>query len=212
MRISLNRVVAMTIASIGLFALSLVAQTQVWVLFRQLQSQATTDSARDQLLQLGRSDPKARSYLATHLPPEIARDYRPQPNSDFGEQWPKIREQWANAIWLAGELKLVEAIPVLARQIDVRFTPELNLDENSPAGTALCRIGDPAVPSVRRILDDGDGDQRRDALDVLEGMDSPKSMAALRDYEKNGKDQWVVNRVRTYFMSRPAVERGPDCR
>ena len=212
MRRTAHGVIVMAVVGIGLIALPLVAQTQVSVLFRQLQSRKTTDSAVKQLLRLGRSDPKARSYLAIHLPRLIAEDYRPQPYSDFGERWPKIRQQWANAIWLAGDLKLVEAIPVLAKQIDVRYTPQLNLDENNPATIALCHIGDPAVPSVRRILDDGNGEQRLFALNVLEGMDSPKAMAALRDYEKSGKDQWVVDRVRVYLDNRPAVELGPDCR
>ncbi|MGO9591681.1 MAG: HEAT repeat domain-containing protein [Candidatus Acidiferrales bacterium] len=191
-------------ACIGLFVLQVLAQTQISALFRQLESRKTTDSAAAQLLQLGRSDPKARHYLAIHLPPLIAGDHRPETDNEF------IRRQWVNAVVLAGNLKLAEAVPTLANQIDVRSTP-LNRNTDSPARWALCRIGDPAVPSVQRLLNDGNQEQRISALEVLEEMDSPKAMAALRDYGKSGKDPWVVDRVRIYFQSRPTVERGPDC-
>jgi hypothetical protein len=188
-------------ASVGLFALPLSVQTPVSALLRQLESARTTDSAEAQLLQLGRSDPKARRYLAIHLPPLIAGDHRPQTDNEF------IRRQWVNAVLLAGDLKLVEAVPTLANQIDVRSTP-FNFNTDSPARWALCRIGDPAIPSVQRLLNDGNQEQRASALEVLEEMDSPKAMAALRDYGKNGKDSWVVDRVRIYFLSMPGVERG----
>jgi HEAT repeat protein len=191
-------------ACIGLFVLPALAQTEISALFRQLESRKTTDSARAQLLQLGRSDPKARRYLAIHLPPLIAGDPRSQTDNEF------IRRQWVNAVLLAGDLKLVEAVPALAKQIDIRSTP-LNLNTDSPARHALCRIGDPAIPSVQRLLNDGNQEQRGSALEVLEEMDSPTAMAALRDYGKNGKDSWVVDRVRIYFQNGPTVERGPNC-
>ena len=71
------------VACTGLFVLQALAQTEISALFRQLESRKTTDSAAAELLQLGRSDPKARRYLAIHLPPLIAGDHRPQTDHEF---------------------------------------------------------------------------------------------------------------------------------
>jgi hypothetical protein len=195
-RRTFNDVVLMA-ASIGLSVLPLFAQTQVSALLRQLESRKTTDSAKAQLLQLGRSDPKARQYLAIHLPLLIAaRPESPHPDvDDVGF----LRREWVNAVLLAGSLKLVEAVPALTKQIDVRTTPQ-NLWGNNPAGYALCQIGDPAIRSVRRVLDDGNQEQRTLAAYVLQEMDSPKSMAALRDYVNHGKDPYLANGLHSYFL------------
>ena len=182
---------------IGLFVPPLSAQTQVSALLQQLESRRTTDSARTQLLQLGRSDPKARQYLAIHLPLLIAADPRnPDPSHEF------LRRQWMNAVYLAGALRLVEAAPVLAKRLNVRSTP-LSGDywnENLgglPAGYALCQIGDPTIPLMERMLADGNSDQRTNAAYVLGAMNSPKSVAVLEDYAKNGKDRQLANYLRT---------------
>lgn len=197
---------------IGFFVLPVLPQTKVSDLFRQLESRRTTDSARTQLLQLGRSDPKARQYLAIHLPPLIAADPR---NSDPGHEF--LRRQWMNAVYLAGALKLVEAAPVLAKRLDVRSTPvggnywDANLG-GLPAGYALCQIGDPAIPLMQGMLADGNSDQRTHAAYVLGAMNSPKSIAVLEDYAKNGRDRQLVDYLRTNRLHGDKLRWGPTCR
>jgi hypothetical protein len=202
-------------ASIGLSVMPLLAQTQVSVLLRQLESRKTTDSAKAQLLQLGHSDPKARQYLAIHLPLLIAaRPERPHPDlDDVGF----LRREWVNAVLLAGSLKLVEAAPALAKQIDVRTVPlggnywDANLG-GLPAGYALCQIGDPAIPVMQRMLADGNSDQRTHAAYVLGDMNSPRSVAVLEDYAKNGKDRQLADYLRTNRLNGDKLRWGPTCR
>ena len=196
-------------ASLGLSVLPLPARTQVSALLRQLGSPRTTDSAKTQLLQLGGSDPEARRYLAIHLPLLIAA----QPRSSHPDvrNVGSLRREWVNAVLLAGNLRLVEAAPALAKQIDVRTTQQ-NFWGNNPTGYALCQIGDPAIPSVQRVLANGNQEQRKLAAYVLQEVDSPKSMGVLRDYGNHGKDPYLATSLRTYFLSAPKVDPGSGCR
>jgi len=203
-----NVVILMAAASIGLLFRPALAQTKVSDLLRQLESRKTTDSAKAQLLQLGRSDSKARRYLATHLPSLIAADPW-NPNRERGSLDP-LRRQWENAVYLAGGLELAEAAPALAKRIDVRSSPLF--DNSNAAGYALCQIGDPAIPSLQRVLANGNQDQRTLAVRALEDIDSPKSIAVLRDYANNVKDSYLTDRLRTYFLNGPRVEPARACR
>jgi HEAT repeat protein len=185
--------------SIGLFVLPLLAQTRVSVLLEQLQSRRTSDQAKTQLLELAHSDASARMYLATHLPPLIEADPRdPRP---YRRAY--ARPQWLNAVRLAGELRLADAAPALTKWIEMRVPfgiTSQNMEEgllNSPAGYALYQIGDPAIPAVERLLAQGDRDERFHAAYVLAKIDSPQSIAVLREYEKNGKDRELANYLKT---------------
>ena len=151
-------------------------------LTQRLESEQTTDAARDELLKRGKSDPEARRYLAVRVPPLI----------DSGPGAGKCPENpcraWTNAVELATNLKIGEAAPALARWIAVK---EVNpwpgigpyggkLDTN-PAALALASIGDPAIPALEKVLDSGTSDEHALAVRVLGMIHTPKAKAVLRD-------------------------------
>src|SRR3984885_15823048 len=76
-------------------------------LVQQLQSEKTSNKARDELLRLGKSDPRVRQYLAAHLPSLI--ESGPS-KADCPEN---SCETWLNAVELAGRLKIAKAVPAL---------------------------------------------------------------------------------------------------
>jgi len=125
----------------------------------QLQASETTDQATEQWLRLARADINARKYLASHL-------------SGLLELTPR-RQPWHNAVRLAGELKLVETVPDLAKWLGVETkTGYLDnkifwrLEDNSP-GRALAQIGDASVPVLKNVLQHG------------KPLESTRAMAAL---------------------------------
>jgi len=128
------------------------AEEPVATVFRRLQSQSSTEinEATEQLLNRGRSDPKVREYIARHLPPMI-------------EKGPAEKDHpgpWIELTRLAGELKIAEAAPALTKWLTIDNIGEITTGgfirlENNPAGEALAKIGDPAVPAVARVFDRG---------------------------------------------------------
>jgi len=145
-------------------------------LLEKLKSEKTADQAGEQLLQLAKSDPAARRYLAQHLPSMIEKDPKTNPPA------------WRNAVRLAGALRLVEAAPALAKwlglimgDVDFSLSSEERLEYNSP-GQALVQIGDPAVPSVRLALASGNLRERERATYVLLNIGSDGALAALREH------------------------------
>src|SRR5262250_3619450 len=91
----------------------------VAVTFRRLQSAAEVDKAAAQLLRQGRSDPKAREYIALHLPSLI-------------EKGPTQKDHpgpWVAVVRLAGQLKIAEAAPALAKWLTID-----NIGEMTTAG------------------------------------------------------------------------------
>lgn len=108
-------------------------------------------------------------------------------------KWPD--SQWLNAVSLAGELKIVEAMPALAKWVSVRtgggmttLSSESGLI-NSPAGTALVQIGDPAIPALQETLEHGELHTRWDSARALVLVNSPKAKAALREHSLRESDQ-----------------------
>jgi hypothetical protein len=150
-------------------------------LFQKLQSDQTTDSARDELLRLGKLDPEVREYLAIHLPSLIESGPGRGPCSGYPCQ------EWKNAVELAGNLRIGEAAPALARWINWRSPGPAGLSLEArlvfyPAARALFEIGDPAIPSVRFALDHGGPDEHYRAVRVLCIIHTPEAKAALRDF------------------------------
>ncbi|MGH9866042.1 MAG: HEAT repeat domain-containing protein [Candidatus Acidiferrales bacterium] len=151
------------------------------VLFQELQSQQTTDQATMTLVKLGKIDPAVRKYLAIHLPSMIQNDpkYSPEP--------------WTNAVRLAGELKIVETAPALAKWIRLdniggtTITEFMRLDTD-PAGKALAEIGDPAIPALVRVLNNGDARERRDAYLCLNLIGSSSAKSVLMTHVKDESD------------------------
>jgi hypothetical protein len=150
-------------------------------LFQQLQSDQTSTPATEKLLRLGKSDVTVRAYLVTHLPSMI--ETGPQPSF----------ATWSNAARLAGGLKIAEAAPALAKFIDVTtgtitLSGESHL-RTSPAGLALVQIGDPAVPALDAVLEQGNLDQRWRAMYALKLIGSAKAKTVLRNHGSHESDE-----------------------
>jgi len=168
------------------------AQPGVAILFRELQSDGSTDQAEDKLFNLAQADPSARRYLALHLPVMIERGpkrFDPRhPNREFPDP------EWSNAVHLAAGLRIAEAAPALVKWIEVRTSPLTDSYIQGtlayqPAGRALVQIGDPAVPTLQRTIVEGAREQRWEAMYALLLINSPKAKAVLQDYEANGGDR-----------------------
>ncbi len=160
-------------------------------LLPKLESEATADQAAEQLRKLAQSDPAGRRFLVLHLPPMI-------------EEGPKIHAQaWRSAVQLAGDLRMVEAAPALAKWLGLDSGSEISdmhreakLEHSAP-GKALFQIGDPAVPYVQAALAHGTSRERWTAAYVLNRIGSEKARAAMRDSLPEQTDEtlrWFINR------------------
>jgi HEAT repeat protein len=142
-------------------------------LFTELRNEKTSDAAAVQLLEDAKGNAEARRYLATQLPSLIR-------TSERGEVW-------MNAVRLAGDLRIEEAAPVLAPLLTrndtaggfITFYRIVNL-EVDPPGKSLAQIGDPAIPSIEKVFENGDRNARFRAVYVLRFIGTTKSSEALR--------------------------------
>jgi len=170
-------------------------ESSVSVLIQQLQQNQTTDRAAEQLVKIGSADPTAKQYIAAHLPRMI-------------EQGPKGRYPedsyypWYNAVRIAGQLRIVEAAPALVKQINARTrvggvtsSKEANL-RDSPAGLALVQIGDPAVPALQTLLEQGSPYERWTAAYALILIGSPTARSALREHAAREPDETLVDYIK----------------
>jgi hypothetical protein len=156
-------------------------------LVQKLQSDKTTDNARRQLLQLGKSDPDVRPYLAAQLVPMIdlgPKSCPPSQIEDLVDRWHSC--PWYNAVELAGKLKISETAPSLGRWINWRSEGPLSTSMEAqlifyPAARALYEIGDPAIPVVQRALYSGSRAEHARAVRVLCIIHTPNAKAILRD-------------------------------
>jgi len=149
---------------------------QVQTLLQRLQSGQGTDSAAEELLRLAQSDPKVKEELAAQLPKIV----------DKGPQ--ETAQPWTNAVHLAGQLKIAEAVSALAKWIRLNTgTGTLSLGQEAklahyPAGQALVQIGAPAVPALVGVLKRGDLYERWNAAYALNLIGSPEAKVALRNH------------------------------
>src|SRR5271170_4580279 len=148
-------------------------------LFQRLQRPETSGQAAAELINLGRTDPATRQYLAEHLPALIGTN--PQ-------QGDVMRLEWFSSVQVAGELKISETVSALAKLIGFStshgvtgLSRDASLRE-CPAALALVKIGDPAVPTLQHLLERRDWSSRRQAMFVLIQINSPKAEEALRKY------------------------------
>lgn len=168
-------------------------------LLQELPSEQTTDRARDELLRFGKSDPAVREYLAVHLPPLIESG----PSSATCPSHPC--QTWRNAVELAGNLRIAETAPALARWItvkDINPWPGIgtygNKLEINPTAIALSSIGDPAIPALRHVLDSGSADKHTLAVRALCTIGTPQARAVLRAdlrHEPDPNFQALINKV-----------------
>jgi HEAT repeat protein len=171
-------------SSILTMDLALLAQgsNQVQTLLQQLQSAQNTNEAAEKLLKLASADTKVREQVAGQLPAIL----------DKGPQEPA--QPWTNAVRLAGELKIAEAAPALAKWIHLNTgTGTLSLSREArlvdyPAGQALVQIGVPAIPALVGVLDSGNLYERWNAAYALNLIGSPQAKTALREHLKREQD------------------------
>ena len=189
--IPLVRCLAILLMSMSTLAFASAQSTpKAATLFQQLQVDRTSKEAEQQLLNLAKSDRTVRTYLVAHLPPLIEMGpYPPGSNS------PSPAPTWRNAATLAGELKIVEAVPALAKFIAERSSgPTETLSQESnltayPAGLALVKIGDPAVPAIGEVLERGNLFERVRAIYALNLIGSSKAKAVLSQHAPHEPDE-----------------------
>ena len=166
----------------GVHSIQIQSSTSPSELLQVLQSEQTTDRGRDDLLRFGRSDPEVRQYLAAHLPLLIERG----PSGPTCASYPC--RTWRNAVEVAGNLKIGETAPALARWIAVKdINPwpgiqpyGLKHEMINPTAIALYEIGDPAIPALRHVIESGSTDEHALAVRALCAIQTPKAKAVLR--------------------------------
>jgi hypothetical protein len=147
-----------------------------------------------------------RQYLAAHLPPLI--ESGPSTADCRGNSC----DTWLNAVELAGHLKIAKAVPALAQWITWRERgAPLGLSSEAqlafyPAATALCKIGNPAVPAVQHILESDQRPRfRRIDERVLCIINTPESKAALRGFLPRESDPDLQAQIKRCLGELPAA-------
>ena len=163
-----------------------------------LQNENTSNGAMQELLRRG-SDPEVRKYLVRRLP-DLLNRYK-------GRTDGTVDDVWGNEARVAGELKIVEAAPVLARRIDMLTylrgggAQVYNFHERA-ADTALINIGPPAAPFVIEVLKHGNPLQREIAAHVLRYIGTDVAWRALEEDLPGEKDPKVRRRIQEALDSR----------
>lgn len=152
--------------------------------FAQLQAEDTTDLATEEFLKMGHDNAALRAYLAEHLPPLILQEPEAKPHV------------WLNSVRLAGAFQLTAATPSLAKCIGVSSgsagggtLSEVQRLDPFPAGKALSQIGEPAIPTLVRILDKGNHREKWVAYRALFLIGTPRAKKELRDHLSREPDQ-----------------------
>ena len=193
-----------SLATVGIVAFFLCpnlrgnAQSNPSGLFQRLQIDSSTDDAETQLLRNAKTDPETRTYLALHLPELINKG--PKNNA----------RPWVNAVKLAGELKIPEAVPSLipwigqggdpSEPIPLTMSSYLRL-EMFPAAKSLAQIGNPSVPAVTKVLDKGSRDEKYFAVYILMQIDSPDAMRALETHLQKESDPRIKDLIESVLSS-----------
>ncbi len=144
--------------------------------FAQLQVEATSDRAMNQFLKMGSHNLSAHAYLAAHLAPVIDRGLADKPHV------------WLNAVRLAGEFQIKEAILSLANfMVEPSGTPQgatiakVESLDPFPAAKSLVQIGEPAFPTLVRILRSGTHREKWVAYRALFLIGTPRATQELHD-------------------------------
>jgi hypothetical protein len=198
------------LASIGL------AQTvpNIAVLYDRLIQPSETNAVAPEVLEMAKNDSTARDFLVGKLPSLIVDRLPPRDARNRSLVW-------LNAVRLAGQLKIVEAIPALTQALsrpemcgaydskgsgcgDMTFGTDARLD-NDIVGRALADMGDPSVPVLADILSKGDFAERRRAIWILANIDSP-AQKAMRDHlasESDGRLKGLIQNLMRVPQPRP---------
>jgi len=175
----LQKVSITLLASVTLM-MAVAQSSQTAILFQQLQAPETTDRADAALREMARGDVNVRRYLAVNLPGFIGN----------GPGKTSSSNAWTNAVRLAGDLKIAEAVPQLGKWIGFDTGGSLTLGqwarlEYNPAAKALAQIGDPSVDALKGIIQSASPDDRELAILALSLIHSPKAKNALTQHQAN---------------------------
>lgn len=169
-------------------------------LFQRLQITGQSDQAAQQLVQLAKSEKDVRTYIALNLPTVIEKN----PHSFLAP--------WKNAVSIAGDLKIEEAMPALAKWVgeDNLGPNETTLGqivhlETDPAAKALAKIGPPAIPTLTSILRGDKVSARKDAVLALRLIGSPEAFDAIRDQSTTEADPEVKGLIAQILSKHPPV-------
>jgi HEAT repeat protein len=160
---------------------------------------------------MAKNDSRARDFLAGKLPSLIV-DQLPRDAQPVGPVW-------ANAVRLAGQLKIAEAVPALKQAlthppvpggydskykglISATFATEARLDLDI-VGRALADIGDASVPILADILSNGDYRARLRAIWILWNINSPAAQKAMRDHLPSESDPGLRGLVERLLLHAP---------
>jgi hypothetical protein len=187
----LDILAALLLICLPCFAKQISQPASVPELFKQLQSEHTTDEALQRFLELGPNNIQARKYLEQRLPSMISQEPKDHPRS------------WLNEVRLAGEFRITQATPALSKWIGLpvgtltggTIAEAAGLDF-FPAGKALVKIGEPAVPSLTKILATGSLREKWVAYRALYLIASPQSLNALRAQLKNETDAGLKREIK----------------
>jgi hypothetical protein len=179
-------------------------------LYNRLIQPSETNAAAREIADMARNDSKARDFIAGKLPSLIINQLPPR---DARTASPV----WANAVRLAGQLKIVAAVPALGQALSGPEVPGGYDSEFKGAmtfgtagrlvldvvGRALADIGDPSVPVVADSLSKGDFSQRRRAIHILENIDSPVARKALLDHLPTESDPRLSSMIQNVLHISP---------
>jgi HEAT repeat protein len=144
---------------------------RIEALFAQFEQNGTHADTYAELKTLAQGDPDSRQYIAERLPTLI----------HGGDDKPSL---WVVAVQLAGDLKVIEAAPILSdllrfdHRAAISFGADINLSDD-PVAWSLSLIGDPATDSVAGLFQKGDAPTRRRATIVLANVGTPRAREAL---------------------------------
>jgi hypothetical protein len=159
------------------------AQTDISALYAQLTQPSTTDTAARAIADEANRDPAVKEFVAKRIPSLLVSGRRNE------------GQVWRNAIRLAGQLKVVGAVPALKGAFSLgpirggydNESSEIILGKYSHlqfdiVARALADIGDPSIPSVADVLSHGDAADRRRAVYILLNINSPVANQAMRNH------------------------------
>jgi HEAT repeat protein len=189
-------------------ALSGLAQTtpKIATMYDRLIQPSETNAAAREIVEMAKNDSTARDFLAGKLPSLII--------DQFPHDARTVSPVWANAVRLAGQLKIAAAVPALKQALtpetqfihkgyDMRenetgttFAAQSRLDFDI-VGRALADIGDPSLPVLSDVLSKGDVAERRRVIWILANIKSPAAQKVLQDHLPSESDSGLSTLIKT---------------
>jgi hypothetical protein len=159
-------------------------------LVSELSDPKSSDKAVPKIERLVNSEPQLRSALANGIRPII----------HTGDS---TSRPWKNAMRLAGDLKMVDLAQDIANVVDRRGSPFFGIQsifEEEPAGAALVKMGDPAIPALVQVAENGSRPQRFAAPLFIVWIRTPKAHQALESLLSETEDPEVKKRIETLLQ------------